>query len=219
MYRVLVCVNVHQIQILCVCTYVNIPIADTDDCTVGVTVTVIGSLDVPPVILTTTSINPDDSEPVNCPVANPTANTSNITKANDVTFNIKIHLLVESLMIPTALSLVPAVIPGLSDGGTVNINSNSSGPSAISSLITGTLTLLIIIPLPNVAVSIAVLKSTPPVSQTLFSQHIIIHTMLPSADTDDCSDGVTVTSNGLADLPPTNSRFTSTNPVASEPVN
>ena len=43
--------------------------------------------------------------------------------------------------------------------------------------------------------------------------------MLPSADTGDCSDGVTVTSNELADDPPINSRFTSTNPVASEPVN
>ena len=123
------------------------------------------------------------------------------------------------MITPTAVSLPPALIAGASDGGTVNIKSNSSDSSAISSLITGTLTLLIVIPLANVAVSVVVLKSTPPVSQTLFSQHIIIHTMLPSADTGDCSDGVTVTSNGLADLPPTNSRLTSTNPVASEPVN
>ena len=117
-----------------------------------------------------------------------------------------------------AVSL-PVLITRTSDGGTVNIKSNSSFPSAISSLVTGTLTLLIVIPLANVAVSGAVLKSTPPVSQTLFSQHIIIHTMLPSADTGDCSDGVTVILNGLADDPPVNSRFTSTNPVASEPVN
>ena len=34
-------------------------------------------MDVPPVILTTTSINPDDSEPVNCADANSTFNTSN----------------------------------------------------------------------------------------------------------------------------------------------
>ena len=50
----------------------HIPIAD---CCEGVTVTVIGLLDVPPVILTTTSINPDDSEPVNCPDVNSTINT------------------------------------------------------------------------------------------------------------------------------------------------
>ena len=50
--------------------------ADTGDCTEGVTVTIIGVLDVPPVILTTTSINPDDSEPVNCPDANSTINTT-----------------------------------------------------------------------------------------------------------------------------------------------
>ena len=63
------------------------------------------------------------------------------------------------------------------------------------------------------------LKSTPPVSQTLFTQHIIIHiTLLPSADTDDCSDGVTVTLKGLADVPPNNSRVTNMNPAASDPV-
>ena len=45
--------------------------ADTGE---GVTVTVIGALDDPVVNLTTTSINPDDSEPVNCPDANPTTN-------------------------------------------------------------------------------------------------------------------------------------------------
>ena len=44
----------------------------TGDCTEGVTVTVIGSLDVPLVILTATSINPDDSESLNCPDANST---------------------------------------------------------------------------------------------------------------------------------------------------
>ena len=49
--------------------------ADTGDCTEGVTVTVIGVLDVPPVILTITSINSDDSEPVNCSDANSTINT------------------------------------------------------------------------------------------------------------------------------------------------
>ena len=122
-------------------------------------------------------------------------------------------------MIPTAVFLPPAVIAGASDGGTVNIKSNSSVSSAISSMNTGTLTLLIVIPLSNVAISGAVLKSTPPVSQTLYSQHIIIHTMLPSADTGDCSDGVTVTLNGLADDPLVNSRFTSTNPIASDPLN
>ena len=122
-------------------------------------------------------------------------------------------------MIPTAVFLPAAVIAGSSDGGTVNIKLNSSVSSAISSMVTGTLTLLIAIPLSNVAISGAVLKSSPPVSQTLFSQHIIIHTMLPSADTGDCSDGVTVTLNGLADDPLVNSRLTSTNPVASDSVN
>ena len=39
------------------------------------------------------------------------------------------------------------------------------------------------------------------------------------ADTGDCNDGVTVTLNGLVDVPPTNSRLTSTDPVASDPSN
>ena len=97
-----------------------------------------------------------------------------------------------------AISLPPTVIAGLSDDDTFNIKSNVSfTPSANISSITGTLTLLIVIPLSNVAVSGVVLKSTSPVSQTLFTQHIIIHiTLLPSADTGDCSDGVTVTLNG-----------------------
>ena len=126
------------------------------------------------------------------------------------------------MITPVALlPLLLLVIDGLSDDGTFNLRLNVSFPSpAIVSSITGTLTLLIVIPLSNVAVSGVVLKSTPPVSQTHFTQHIIIHiTLLPSADTGDCSDGVTVTLNGLLDVPPTSSNVIITNPVASEPVN
>ena len=75
------------------------------------------------------------------------------------------------MITPVAVSLLPAVIAGPSDDGTTNLKSNSSGSSAILSTITGTLTLLIVIPLANVAVSVIVLKSTPPVSQAFFSQH------------------------------------------------
>ena len=100
-------------------------------------------------------------------------------------------------MTPVALSLLPAVINGPRNDDTLNVKLNSSDPSAILSTITGTLTLLIVIPLANVAVSVVVLKSTPPVSQTIFNPHIMIHIiLLPSADTGDCSDGVTVTLNG-----------------------
>ena len=120
------------------------------------------------------------------------------------------------MIITVALYLTPNVIPLLTDD---KIILKVSSPSSISSAIIGTLTLLIVIPLSNVAVSVVVSKSTPPVSQTLFSQHIIIHiTLLPLADTGDCSDGVTVTLNGLLDVPPTSSNVAITNPVASEPV-
>ena len=124
------------------------------------------------------------------------------------------------MITPIALFLPPAVIAGPSDDGTINIKLNVSfSPSANLSSITDTLTLLIVIPLSNVAVSVVVSKSTPPVSQTLFSQHIIIHiTLLPLADTGDCSDGVTVTLNGFLDIPFTSSNVTITNPVASKPV-
>jgi len=44
------------------------------------------------------------------------------------------------------------------------------------------------------------------------------YTLLPSADTGDCSNGVTVTLNGLLDVPPTSSNVTSTNLVSSEPA-
>ena len=56
---------------------VGLPIADTSDCPEGVTVTVIGAANVPPAILTTTSINPDDSEPLNCPYVNSTMAPTN----------------------------------------------------------------------------------------------------------------------------------------------
>ena len=111
------------------------------------------------------------------------------------------YLLGESIITTIAAFPLPAVMPLPTDGGIVNNTTNCSSPSTASSEITGTPTLLIIVPLSNIAVSGAVLKSTPPISQTLFSQHIIIHTILPSADTGDCSDGVTVTLNGLAELP------------------
>lgn len=39
-----------------------------------------------------------------------------------------------------------------------------------------------------------------------------------SADVGDCSDRVTVTLNGLADVPPLNSRVINTNPIISDPV-
>ena len=81
-------------------------------------------------------------------------------------------LLVESLMNPTAVFLLPAVIAGLRNDGTFNSNLNSSVPSTILSVCTRTLTLLIVIPLVKVAFIEVLIKSTPPVSQMLFSKHI-----------------------------------------------
>ena len=75
--------------------------------------------------------------------------------------------MVESTITPTALSLPLAVIAGVRDDGTFKVKSNSSRPSTILSIITETLTLLIVTPPANVAVSLVVSKSTPPVSQTI----------------------------------------------------
>ena len=72
-------------------------------------------------------------------------------------------------MTPSAVLLLPSVMPLPADDDIFNARSNVSSLSRLVSLITGTLTLLIVIPLSNVAVSVVVLKSTPPVSQTLFS--------------------------------------------------
>ena len=69
------------------------------------------------------------------------------------------------MITPIALPVPPAVIAGPSDDGTLNIKSNVSFlPSANISSTTGALTLLVVIPLPNVAVSGVLLKSIPPVS-------------------------------------------------------
>ena len=125
------------------------------------------------------------------------------------------------MIVTVACLLLPPVImiPLLTDNGKLKVTMNVSSSSMMLSAITGTSTLLIIIPLSNVAVSGVVLKSTPPVSQTLFTQHIIIHiTLLPSADTGDCTDGVTVTLNGKLDIPPDSSNFINTNPLASKSV-
>ena len=54
------------------------PSADTDDCSEGVTVTVMGILDAPS-SCTTTSTNFDDSEPVKFSVAKSTTNTEKQT--------------------------------------------------------------------------------------------------------------------------------------------
>ena len=100
-------------------------------------------------------------------------------------------------MVTSTLLLLPALIPLLTIAGMLSVISNTSSFSTILSAFTGTLTLLMFMPLSNVAVSVVVSKSIPPVSQTLSSQHIIIHiTLLPAANAGDCSDGVTVTLNG-----------------------
>ena len=153
-------------------------------------------VDDPPDIITATSTNPDDSEPMYCSDSNSTVSTAQCYyKSLNYIFNM--NSLVVSLITPTALLTLPTVIAGLSDDGTINVITNAFiFLSTLISSVTGTLTLLIVIPLSNVAVSGVALKSTPPVSQTLFTQHIIIHIiLLPSADTGYCSDGVTVTSN------------------------
>ena len=68
------------------------------------------------------------------------------------------------MMNPFAIFRRAVVIAGPSDDGTTNLKLNSSRSSRVLSTITGTLTLLIVIPLANVAVSVVVLKSTPPVN-------------------------------------------------------
>ena len=142
--------------------------ADTGDFTDGVTVKITGTLEVPPDIPTTTSIDPEDSEAVNCVDANFITNSEFKYKKYlwSCHYNFIIFLLVESLITPTALFFpLSAVIAGLSDDGTFKVNSNCSGNSTILSFITGTLTLVIVIPLVNVAVNVALLKSPPPESK------------------------------------------------------
>ena len=114
------------------------------------------------------------------------------------------HLLVVSVITPTVVFRSPGdILPSNND--TFNVNTNFSSPSTISSLISDTLTLLIVIPTSNLTVTLVVLKSTLPVGQTLLLTICIDITILPSAETGDCSDGAIVTSNGILTDPPISS--------------
>ena len=74
---------------------------------------------------------------------------------------------VESIILAVADVMEPSVIPA--SDGMLNVKSNCSVGSTSLSANTGTLTLLVVVPLSNVAISGAVLKSSPPVNQTLYS--------------------------------------------------
>ena len=56
----------------------SLPVADFSVAVVVVTITLIGVIDDPPDIITTTSTCPDDSEPVYRPFVNCTTNTTHI---------------------------------------------------------------------------------------------------------------------------------------------
>ena len=73
------------------------------------------------------------------------------------------------MITPTAVCLPSTVIAGPSDDGTFNVKLNSSCNSTMLSMITGILTLLIVIPLANVAVSEPWLKSTASDDQKVIS--------------------------------------------------
>ena len=68
MYKYVSDVKFHQVK-------AYIPLAKIGDCKPGDTNTEIGALDVPPITLTATSINPDNNVPLNCPDTNSTINT------------------------------------------------------------------------------------------------------------------------------------------------
>jgi len=72
-----------------------------------------------------------------------------------------LSLLEESTIIPVALVTLPATIPGPSDDGTFKLILNISSPSTISSLITGTLTVVVLAPAGIVAERREEVKSSP----------------------------------------------------------
>ena len=69
----------------------------------------------------------------------------------------------ESTIIPVALVTEPATIPGPSDDGIFKLILNISSPSAILSLITGILTVVLVAPAGIVAIRGVELKSFPSV--------------------------------------------------------
>ena len=60
----------------------SLPVADTGDCSEGVTITSRGVEDVPPTLTTITSTIPDDSLPVNCPSAKLITTTKRLHHTN-----------------------------------------------------------------------------------------------------------------------------------------
>ena len=57
-----------------------------------------------------------------------------------------------SVMLPVASTIFPGITSSLSDEGIVKLRSNVSGPSATLSLVTGTLTVVLVVPAVKVAV-------------------------------------------------------------------
>jgi len=71
-------ITVHKslVHTLCYLLMYLLPVADTGDCSEGVTTTSIGVVDDPPDIITTTSTCPVDSEPTNSSDPNSTLNST-----------------------------------------------------------------------------------------------------------------------------------------------
>ena len=65
------------------------------------------------------------------------------------------------MIVTVALVIVPVVIPGPSEDGTVKLILNVSSPSTMLSSVTGILTILLLVPAVIVTVCAAKLKSFP----------------------------------------------------------
>ena len=117
-----------------------------------------GLLDVPPTNSNVTSTNPASSEPVYCVWVNRTLMA--IIRMILLCIHKK-FLPVESNIIPIALVIEPATIPGPSDDGTFKLIPNISSPSTILSFITDTLTVVVVAPAGIVALRGVELKSFP----------------------------------------------------------
>ena len=72
-----------------------------------------------------------------------------------------LHLLVVSIIIPVALVIEPAIIPGPSDDDTFKLILNISSPSTMLSFVTATLTVVLVAPAGIIAMRGVMLKSSP----------------------------------------------------------
>ena len=109
-------------------------------------------------------MNPEASNPVYWFNTNLTVISNNVCNhynCHDESLRTVTCLPVVSTIVTAAVVIVPVVIPGSSEDGTVKLILNVSSPSTMLSSVTGIFTILLLVPAVIVIVCVVELKSFP----------------------------------------------------------